>query len=110
MNLAASVLAKLISSEFIIVLLTYNARSMSGFAMEAKPQWKRRRRACDGYAFIKWNSPNKLDTPHQLIPSNTIGVRQPRLAYPLNRGKSTAYFFSRFSLTLRSMMSISTLA
>jgi hypothetical protein len=24
-----------------------NARSMRGFGMEAKPQWKRRRRACD---------------------------------------------------------------
>ncbi len=25
----------------------FNARSMRGFGMEAKPQWKRRRRACD---------------------------------------------------------------
>src|SRR5690554_2987563 len=29
--------------------LCLTPRSMRGFGMEAKPQWKRRRRACDGY-------------------------------------------------------------
>jgi hypothetical protein len=42
------------SSEFMALIKTKkafldkaNARSMRGFGIEAKPQWKRRGRACD---------------------------------------------------------------
>jgi len=36
-----------IRSNLAAIIGEHNARSMRGFGMEAKPQWKRRRRACD---------------------------------------------------------------